>query len=118
MERRDNIPVYVGGKAREKCRFRRIKKYIHCNLSADLSAAVVAEKFDLSISTLLHTFRNYSERTYQQYVADIRIHNALRIINKGGRVKEAMFKTGYKNRSTFNNAFKKRFKYTPGYFMT
>ena len=96
--------------------YRRIEAYIHNNLSGDLRAAVVAERFDMSISSLLHIFKKHSRRTYRQYVADARMQAAYQILVRGGRVKEAIYATGYKNRGTFNNAFKKKFKHPPRYF--
>jgi AraC-like DNA-binding protein len=38
------------------------------------------------------------------------------LLSEGKWVKEAIPEAGYKNRSTFNNAFKKRFKHTPGFY--
>lgn len=93
-----------------------IKQYILENLTADLHAAAVAEKFEMSLSTFLHIFRKYEQKTFQQYVEDTRMQTAMNIIRRGGRIKEAMHATGYHHRSTFNKAFKKIFKHPPTSF--
>lgn len=97
-------------------RYRRIEAYIHNNLSGDLRAAVVAKRLGMSVSSLLHIFREHGGQTYQQYVADARMQTAYQILAQGGRVKEAMYATGYKVKSTFNRAFKRAFGHPPGYF--
>lgn len=91
-----------------------IKQYIRENLTADLRAAAVAEKFNLSISTLQHIFKEHEKQTFGQYVTNTRMESAFQIIIQGGRVKEAMYATGYKVKSTFNRVFKKTYGYPPG----
>jgi AraC-like DNA-binding protein len=41
---------------------------------------------------------------------------ALQLLKEGKWIKEVIPATGYKNRSTFNNAFIKAFKHPPSYF--
>ncbi|MEO5650037.1 MAG: hypothetical protein ABIR03_08950, partial [Ginsengibacter sp.] len=40
-------------------RVEKIKAYLSNNLTADLSTAAVSQKFDLSVSTLRHIFKNH-----------------------------------------------------------
>lgn len=115
MDVRKHIPQGYDAEGYKRRR-ERIKDYIHQNPAADLSAAAVAEKFDLSVSSLLHLFTEWEHKTFRRYVEEVRMQAAFDIIRRGGRVKEAMYATGYKNRATFHNAFKKRFKHPPTYF--
>ena len=101
---------------RQQRRLERIKKYIDDNLSSDLSAAVVSEKFSISISTLHHSFKKHLLQSYQRYVEKVRMNKAMAMIQSGKRIREIMAATGYKNRSTFYNAFKRIFKHTPATF--
>jgi len=86
------------------------------NLTADLSAGSVAQKFGLNESTLRYLFQSQEDESFHTYVERIRMNKAVQLLAEGKWVKEAMREVGYKNRGTFNNAFKKRFKHTPGSF--
>lgn len=97
-------------------RLERIKEYIDENLSTDVSAAAVAEKFSISTSTLQHSFKKHLPQTYQQYVEKVRMNKAMEMIRQGKRIREIMVATGYKNRSTFYDAFRRTFQHTPATF--
>ena len=97
-------------------RLERIQKYIDENLSADLGAAVVSQKFRVSISTLHHSFKKYLLQSYHRYVERVRMHKALEMIQSGKRIREIMSATGYKSRTTFYKAFKRTFEHAPGIF--
>lgn len=115
MDIRKHIPPGHDGEGYKR-RPERIKQYIHQNLSADLRASTVAKNFDLSVSALLHIFKEYEHQPFGQYVTKARMEKAFQIISNGGRVKEAMYATGYQHRSAFNKAFKNIFKHPPTYF--
>ena len=97
-------------------RVERIKKYAGANLGQDLSAKTVAAKFELNEATFRHRFQKEEGETYHTYVERMRLTKALQLLSEGLWVKEVMQEVGYKNRSTFNNAFKKRFKRSPAFF--
>ena len=97
-------------------RVERIKEYVWANLRRDLRAGTVAGKFGLKESTLRHLFQKQEMESFHDYVERMRITKALQLLREGKWVKEVIPETGYKNRGTFNNAFKKRYKQTPGFF--
>ena len=104
-------------KLQEYSRVEEVKKYISENIDSDLSASIVSKRFELSISSLQHLFKKYEGQTYHQYLEDTRMKTAFFLITKEGkRISEAMYATGYHNRSTFNEAFKKKFTLPPGHF--
>lgn len=101
----------------EYSRVEEVKKYISENLDSNLSASIVSQRFELSISSLQHLFKKYVKKSYRQYLEDARMEKAhLLITKKGRRINEAMYSTGYNNRVTFNIAFKKRFGFPPSHF--
>jgi AraC-like DNA-binding protein len=110
---------------KEKSEFRhwqrrgeKIKDYISANLAGDLSLATVSQKFELSTSTLKLIFKKYTGNSYHHHVEELRMKKAIKlIILEGQRVQQTMYASGYKYRSSFNKAFKKRFKHSPGYFL-
>lgn len=99
-----------------KSRMERVKEYLLSNLAADLSIGTVAKKFGLNKTTLRHVFKKEQHESYRDYVEGLRMAKARKLLEEGKWVKEVMRETGYRNRATFNNAFKKRFKYPPSYF--
>lgn len=116
MDIRNHTPAEGNRMSGVQGRPERIKEYIRHNLSADLGADSVSEKFGLSVSSLLHIFKKYGNQPFGQYVIKARMEKAFQVISDGGRVKEAMNATGYKYRGTFNAAFKKRYGHPPTYF--
>ena len=117
MSYQNEIPNDTNKLSREAERVERIKRYLLENLPSDLHAVSVAEKFKLSISSFHHLFKKYHGQPYRKYLEEIRINKASELLHTEGiRIKEVMYTTGYKNRATFNNAFKKKFKHPPGYF--
>jgi len=99
-----------------KTRVEKVKQYVSENLDADLRITTVAEKFNLNKFTLQHIFKEQQHETYHEHVERIRMEKALQLLKEGKWVKEAMNLTGYKNRSTFNLAFKKKYQHPPGFF--
>jgi AraC-like DNA-binding protein len=94
-----------------------IKAYVSQNLTTDLHAAAVAQKFKLSIYSFHHLFKKYQGMPYGRYVEELRMQKAFELIQEEGmRIKEIMYATGYTHRSTFNAAFKKRYRHPPNYF--
>ena len=100
----------------EQNRVEKIKTYLANNLTHDLSIAAVSQKFEVSASTLRHIFKNHQQQSYRHYLEGLRMDKALEFLKEGKWVKEVMTATGYRNRSTFNNAFKKRFNYPASHF--
>lgn len=97
-------------------RVERVKEYVLANLATDLHIGIVAEKLGINKNTLRHLFKHQEGESYHDYVERMRMDKALQLLNKGKWVKEVMTATGYHNRGTFNNAFKKRYQYPAIYF--
>jgi two-component system, response regulator YesN len=99
-----------------KSRVERVKEYVSANLAADLNIGTVAANFGLNKITLRHVFKKEQQESYRNFVERKRMEKALQLLKEGKWVKEVMPATGYKNRSTFNNAFIKAFKHPPSHF--
>jgi AraC-like DNA-binding protein len=107
----------TSGEQHERSRIARIKKYVLDNLNRDLNASVVANQFEMSVSSLQHLFQKYQGQSYHKYVEDMRMVRAFDLITKEGmRIQQAMFATGYKYKSTFNKSFKRRFGHSPRHY--
>lgn len=90
--------------------------YVNENLGSDLQEKSVAGIFKISVSTLKYVFK-IQGLSYHQFVEEQRMQEARRLIEEERLlIKEAMHQTGYKNRATFMNAFKKYFGKKPSAF--
>lgn len=116
MDTGDQIQNEGNELRREHYRVEKIKLYISGNLKNDLSIPVISQKFDISPSTLLHIFKKHQHQSCQRYVEKIRMNKAMEMIRAGKWIQEIMDATGYKNRVTFYNAFKRTFKHSPRHF--
>jgi two-component system response regulator YesN len=99
-----------------KTRVEKVKEYVSENPGGDLNITTVSEKFNLNKFTLQHIFRVQEQETYREYVERIRMEKALQLLKEGKWVNEVMDATGYKNRGTFNSAFKKRYGLSAKFF--
>lgn len=94
----------------------KIVEYISANLATNLSITTISQKFELNASTFRHIFKTQQQQSYRHYVEGLRMAKALELLKEGKWVKEVMTATGYKNRTTFNNAFKRKFGYPASHF--
>jgi two-component system response regulator YesN len=97
-------------------RVEKIKNYVNENLSAKLDATSVANHMKLTSFTLQTVFKKHQGETFHKYVERVRMQKAFQLLEEGKWVKEIMTATGYKHRTTFENAFKRIFGYPPAYF--
>jgi YesN/AraC family two-component response regulator len=94
--------------------FNKVNDYILMNLREDLSAYMILQQFSFNLSTLERIFKKHTGQPYKQYVERVRMEKARNLLVKERcMVKEAMYATGYKNRGTFRNAFKKIYGVPP-----
>lgn len=115
MDPQSTIPSH--GNSRQQKHLNTIIDYLHLHLSGDLSARAITSKFEISESSLQRLFKKYTGFTYRGYVEDIRITKAFELIyTEGKSIKQAYYAIGYRNRPTFNHAFKKKYKFSPGQF--
>lgn len=93
-----------------------IMEYVYAHLGSDLHEKKVAVLFKISTSTLRYAFKVHG-MSYHQFVEEQRMKEARRLIEEERLlVKEAMYQMGYKNRSTFIDAFKKYYGKNPSSF--
>ena len=110
-------PQRMAAARRDKRRVIAIKVFTSKNIGSGLHARDVAVKFQWSVSSFHRFFKKHHGTSWHVYLEEVRIKKALKLLkNDHLRVKEAMYATGYTNRSSFNKAFKKRYHHPPGYF--
>ncbi|MDR1262436.1 MAG: response regulator [Oscillospiraceae bacterium] len=93
----------------------RIIRYIRGNYqNPDLSVTLIADTLKLSPTYVCHLFKNVTGQTLVAYLTDIRLSEALALMNVGEtRVKVIAERVGYRSSNYFSYQFKRRMGYTP-----
>jgi len=92
---------------------REIVEYIDANKTDISNVGDVAEKFNISISTLNRWFKKYVGLSPQELLNAKRISYAKKLLDEGENVTECSMKAGFSDCSYFISVFKKRFGITP-----
>ncbi|MDR2656805.1 MAG: response regulator [Oscillospiraceae bacterium] len=93
----------------------RIIRYIRGNYqNPDLSVTLIADTLKLSPTYVCHLFKNVTGQTLVAYLTDVRLNEALALMNAGEtRVKVIAERVGYRSSNYFSYQFKRRMGYTP-----
>lgn len=92
------------------------ESFVRENLDlANLTITMLTDKFAMSESTLLRQLKRLTGLSPQQYIIEVRMTEARRLVEKRkfGSMKRVAFAVGYKDARAFSRAFKKRFGTTP-----
>lgn len=88
--------------------------YIRQHFAGDISIADLARASSLSISALERRFRKHLDKTPHQYLNEVRLQHAHRLlINTGKAIGNIAIETGFSDHSHFTRAYKKHFGTAP-----
>ena len=88
--------------------------YIRKHFAEDISLLMVAEKFYFAPSYYSLIFKKRVGKNFSQYLTDIRIQNACRLLQSGGdKVNNIAVKSGYSDPAYFGKVFKKKIGCSP-----
>jgi AraC-like DNA-binding protein len=80
----------------------------------DIRIADVAAQLNMSISAFSHFFKKYTNKSFRQFLIDVRIGHACRLLlDTDQNIKEVCFSSGFNNVANFNRLFKKYRACTP-----
>ncbi len=82
-----------------------IVRYINNNLTSLLAISDIAERFDISESYLMHSFKNYIGITVNQYITHKRIILARKLISSGEQIINIPKKCGFLDYLAFYRTF-------------
>jgi AraC-like DNA-binding protein/quercetin dioxygenase-like cupin family protein len=95
-------------------RISKVVSYIQENLLNDIKIKQVADLVNMSETAFSHFFKKRTQRSFSDYLTDMRISYAARLILETDRnISEVCFMSGFNNLSNFNRTFKSRYKCTP-----
>ncbi len=99
---------------------RRIKKvveYLQEHYQEDIMLSEVAQMVNMSNSAFSHFFKRRTQRSFSDYLIDIRIGHACRkLLETNHNISEICYNCGFNNLSNFNRLFKKNKGCTPSKF--
>lgn len=106
-------------KSTESRRVQKVKQYIDDNYSKPLKLAELADLVGMSPVAFSRFFRRRTDRTLSDYIVDIRLGHAARmLVDTTKNVSEICYECGFNNLSNFNRTFKAKRNYTPREFRT
>jgi AraC-like DNA-binding protein len=98
-------------------KFNRIDKvfnYVSANFKSGIDLTATAELVHMTPSAFCHYFKKYTKKTFTQYVNEVRIGYACKLLMETGMtVSEVCYQSGYNSLSRFNKCFKKISRRTP-----
>jgi len=94
-----------------------INDYLNKNLANNIKLKEVADLINMSETAFSHYFKKRTQRSFSDYITDLRIGNAARLIIETDKsISEICYECGFNNNSYFNRVFKKQKGCTPGEF--
>lgn len=99
---------------RESRRVSKIKDYISVHYADSLRLEDLASMVGMTPSAFSRFFKQHTTRTLMDYIIDIRLGNAARmLVDTTTSISEICYACGFNNLSNFNRSFKARRGYTP-----
>ncbi len=98
----------------ESRRVQKVKQYINDHYAEPLKLADLAELVGMSPVAFSRFFRQRTNRTLSDYIVDIRLGYAARmLVDSSKNISEICYECGFNNLSNFNRTFKAKRNYTP-----
>lgn len=83
------------------------KQFIDRHYAKDIDLNTISRKACLSKYYFIRLFKKFYGQTPHQYLAEVRISKAKKLIQKGMSVRSACFEVGYNSVTSFSSLFKK-----------
>lgn len=99
---------------RESRRVAKVKEFISIHYAEDLRLEDLAALVGMTPSAFSRFFKQHTTRTLSDYIIDVRLGNAARLlVDTTTSISEISYACGFNNLSNFNRIFKARRGYTP-----
>ena len=96
-----------------------LKQYINDHFAEDLNLGMLSSMVGMSPSAFSRFFHLRTGRALSDYIIDIRLGNAARmLVDTTNSISEICYSCGFNNLSNFNRLFKAKREYTPRDFRT
>lgn len=91
--------------------------YIDEHFSEKITAETLAKKLNIGRTTLMTGFKRYTGNTLNDYLANVRLCNAIHLLREGLTVQETADRCGFGDSSNFIRSFKKAFGSPPRQYL-
>ena len=91
-----------------------VMRYINDHLTEDLSLAKLSEVTHYNSTYISSLFKKYTGLTLREYIADLKIEEAKKLLLSGENVSDACCKSGFSDYSNFIRTFTKATGLSPG----
>ena len=99
---------------RDSRRINKVKDYISVHYAEDIGLESIADMVGMAPSAFSRFFKQHTGRKLVDYLIDIRLGNAARLlVDTTTSISEICYACGFNNLSNFNRSFKARRGYTP-----
>lgn len=96
---------------------RKIKEYIHLNISSDIKLSEIAKYMNMSESYLSVLFKKYNNINLWSYILSVKVYQAKQwLISSDKTILEIATLCGFNNTTNFNKQYKKNTGVTPSEF--
>ena len=92
------------------------KVYIDKHFSEDINLDKIANKALVSKFHFIRLFKKYYGRTPNQYLQEVRIEKAKKLLLKGNSIEDVCNSIGFVSKTSFISLFKKKTGMTPVFF--
>lgn len=90
-----------------------IMNFVNEHIAEDLSIDMIAQNIFLNRSYIMHLFKSETGYTIGKYITEKRLFLANLYISQGVSMTDACYKSGFKNYTTFYQAYKKKYHVSP-----
>lgn len=99
---------YSVNNSRDTGRINKVFEFIMKNYTEEIYLQDIASKLNMSVSSFSRYFRNHTRKTFSDYVTEIRIGHACRLLMEDNlSISEISYQSGFNNTSNFYRHFKK-----------
>ena len=99
-------------------KYREIMKFLSDNVHARLSIEDVARACGMSASGAKQIFHRYTGQGIMRYFRDLKVKNAITLLNSGCSVKETALRLGFSDQNYFSTYFKRMTGKSPRAYIT
>lgn len=116
MNKKNNVRERSATAERKQQMLAEIYAYIDEHLEEAISLQVIANHFQVSISTVTQLFQRKTDKTFHQYLIQRRMAVAKNLIARAVPLEEVGKQVGYADHSSFYRAFKQYYGTSPQEF--